>query len=70
MRNTRGTTNENNLVDVTPVDLRITEYLLDGFEHAAEEVLAELFKTRMGDGGEEVDTLVERIGFDGGQGCG
>ena len=46
------------------------EDLLDGFECAAEEILAEPFEVHMSDGGVEVDALVEQVDFDGSLGCG
>ena len=55
---------------VALVDPRVAEDLLNGFERAAEEILGELLEARTGDGGLEVDTLVERVDFDGGLGCG
>ena len=55
---------------VALVDLRVAEHLLNGFERAAEVILEELFEARTSDGGIEVDTLVERVDFDGGLGCG
>ena len=51
-------------MDLGLVDLGITEDLLDGLEGGAEEILAELFETRTGEGGVEVDALEERIDFD------
>jgi hypothetical protein len=44
---------------------RIVEDLLNGLESGMEEILAELLKTRTGEGGVEIDTLVERVDFNG-----
>ena len=52
--NTGRTTDEDDFVDVALVDFRVAEHLLNGFERAAEEVLAELFEGRTSDGGVEV----------------
>ena len=60
---TSRTTDEDDLVHLGLVDLRIAENVL---ARAAEEVLAELLETRMSGGGVEVDTLVERVNLDGG----
>jgi len=55
-------------VDGGLVNLGVTEDTLDGVHGGAEEVLAELLETSTGDGGVEVDTLEERVNFDGGLG--
>jgi len=59
-------TDEDDLVDVSLVDLGVTEDLLNGVKGAAEQVLAELFETGTGEGGVEVDPLVKGVDFDGG----
>ena len=56
-------------MDVALVALRVMEYLLNGLECAAEEILAELLEVCMGNGGVEVDILEEQVNFDGGLGC-
>ena len=48
------------------VDLSVAEDFLDGVHGGAEEILAQLLETSTGDGGVEVDTLEERVDFDGG----
>jgi len=66
-----GTTNElNELVDVQHVDFELVEDLLNRLKGTVEEVMAELLETRMGEVGIEVDTLEDRVGFDGGLGRG
>ena len=67
---TGGATDQNDLVDIALVDLRVTKDLLDGLEGGTEEVLAELLETSTGNRGVEVDTLEERVDFDGGLGGG
>jgi hypothetical protein len=57
-------------VDVGLVDLGVAEDLLDGLEGGAEEILAKFLETGTGERGVEVDTLVERVDFDGGLGGG
>ena len=47
--NTGRATDEDDLVDVGLVDLRVAEDLLDGLEGGAEEVLAELLETSTSD---------------------
>ena len=44
-RNTSGTTDEDDFVNVGLVNLGIGEDLLDGFESGAEKVLAEFLET-------------------------
>ena len=56
-RNTGGTTDEDNLVDVGLVDLGITQDLLYGLKSTTEEILAKFFETSTGDGGVEVNAL-------------
>ncbi|KAI3485069.1 hypothetical protein L1887_51742 [Cichorium endivia] len=65
---TGGTTDEDDLVDGSLVDLGVAEDLLDGLDRVREEVTAELLETGTGDGGVEVDTLEERVDLDGGLG--
>lgn len=52
------------------VNLGVSENFLDWLHSGAEEVLAEFFETSTGDGSVEVDTLEERVDFDGGLGGG
>jgi hypothetical protein len=47
-------------------DFGITEDLLDGLKGAAEEVLAEFLEASTSNGGKEVNTLIQRVNFDGG----
>ena len=68
--NTSGTTNENDLVNLGLVDLRIAEDLLNRLESAAKEILAKLLEAGTGEGGVEVDALEERVDFDRGLGGG
>lgn len=65
-----GATDEDDIVDAVLVDSGVSERFLDGVEGASEEVGAELFESGSGDGGVEVNTLEERIDFDGGLGRG
>lgn len=69
-RNTSGTTDEDDFVDVRLVDLGIPENLLDGLESATEKVLAEFLESSTGEGSVEVDTLEEGVDLDGGLGGG
>ena len=46
---------EDNFVQIGLVDLRVPEHLFYGLNSRTEEVLAQLRKTNMGDGGVEVD---------------
>ena len=62
---TGGTTNENDLVDLGLVDLRVTEDLLDGLESGTEKILAQLLEASTREGSVEVDTLEKRVDFDG-----
>jgi len=56
-------------VQLQVVDLGVTEDLLNRFKSTAEEILAELFKTSMSEGGIEINSLFEGIDFDGGLCC-
>jgi hypothetical protein len=60
---TSGTTNQDDLVDVGPVDLGVAEELLDGVEGASEKVLAQLLETSTSEGGVGIDPLKERVDF-------
>ena len=62
---TSGTANENDLVDLGLVDLRIAEDSLNRLESAAEEILAKFLQAGTGKGHVEVDTLEEGVDFDG-----
>lgn len=63
---TGRTTDEDDLVDGRLVNLGVAESALDRLHGGTEEILAELLETGTSDGGVEVDTLVERVDFDGG----
>ena len=52
-------------MDVGLVDLRVAEDLFDGVEGASEKILAKFLETSTGEGSVKVNTLVERIDFDG-----
>ena len=67
---TSGTADEDDLVNVSFVNLRVTEDLLNGIEGAPEEVLAQFLEAGTSEGGVEIDTLKERVDFDGSRGCG
>lgn len=64
-RDTGGTADKDDFVDVRLVDICITEDLLNG-ESGAGEILAKLFRTRTGNGGVEVDNLEWRVHLNGG----
>ena len=66
--NTGGASNKDDLVDLRFVNLGICEDTVDWGSGGSEEVLAELFETGTGDGGVEVNTLEERVDFNGGLG--
>jgi hypothetical protein len=53
-------------VDLGFVDLGISENTVDRSGGGSEKVLAEFFKSSTGDGGVEINTLEERVDFDGG----
>jgi hypothetical protein len=46
----------------------IAQDLLDGLEGGAEEINVQLLEAGAGDGGVEVDALVQRVDLDGGLG--
>jgi hypothetical protein len=55
-RNTCGTANQDDFMDVQFVNFGIAEDLLDRVESTTEEILAQLFETSTSEGGVEVDT--------------
>ncbi|OAY83273.1 NAD-specific glutamate dehydrogenase [Ananas comosus] len=61
-----GAADEDDVVDVALVHLGVAQALLDGLHAAAEEVHVQLLEAGAGDGGVEVDPLVERVDLDGG----
>jgi hypothetical protein len=63
-RDTSGTTNQDDFMDVRLVDVD-SEDLLNRFKSTAEKILAELFETGTSEGSVEIDTLEERVDFDG-----
>ena len=58
-RDTSGTANGDDLVDLGLVDLRIAEDLLNRLESAVEEILAKLLEAGTREVGVEVNTLEE-----------
>ena len=67
---TSGATNQDDLMDVSLIDLGVTKDLLDWVEGASEKILAQLLKTGTSRGGVEIDTFEERVDFDGSGGGG
>ena len=65
---TGGATDEDDLVDLGLVELGVSEDTVDWLDGGAEKILAELLKTGTGDGGVEIDTLVQRVDLNGGLG--
>ena len=65
MRDTCGTTNQDDFMDVQLVDLRVAEDLLNRFKGTTEEILAELFEAGTSEGGIEINTFKEGVNFDG-----
>jgi len=53
-------------VDLGFVDLGISEDTVDRSSGGSEQVLAEFLESSTGDGGVEIDTLEQRVDFDGG----
>jgi hypothetical protein len=67
---TGGSTDQHDLVDLALAQLGIAQHLLHGLQASAEEVNAEFLEPSSGDVGVEVNTLVERIDFNGSLGGG
>ena len=67
---TSGTTNQDNVMDLTLVHLGVTERLLHWVKGATEEVSVELLKASPGDGGVEVNSLIQGVDLDAGLGAG
>ena len=63
-RDTSGTTDQDDFMDVRLVDLRVAEDLLNRFKSTAEEILAEFFETGASEGSVEIDAIKERVNFD------
>merc|ERR1712032_230385 len=62
---TGGSSDQDNLVHRSLVDLGVTENLLDGLEAATEQVLAQVLEQSTSDGGVEINTLEESINLNG-----
>ncbi len=69
-RDTSGSTNQNDFVNVGLVDLGIPKDLLNRLECASEQVLAQLLETGASEGSVEIDTLEKGIDLDGSLGSG
>jgi hypothetical protein len=70
MGDTSGTSNKDDLVDVSLTDLQITKSFLNRLEGTAEKILGKLFETGTGERWVEVDTLEKGANLDGGLGGG
>ena len=70
MGDTSGTSNKDDLVDVSLVNLRITESFLNRLEGTMEKILAKLLETGMSERWIEVDTLKKGANLNGGLGGG
>jgi len=66
--NTGGTSDKDDLVNRRLIDLGVAENTLDRVHGGTEEVLAKLLETGTGDGGVEINTLVQRVNLNGGLG--
>jgi len=64
--NTSRATDQDDLVDLSLVELRVSQDLLDGLQARAEKINVELLELSASDGGVEVLTFVERVNLDGG----
>ena len=56
---TRGAAHQHDVVDLRLVHLSVTQRLLHRLQRAAEKVGVQLLKTGAGDGGVEIDALVQ-----------
>jgi hypothetical protein len=63
MWKTGGTSNEDGIMNIQLINLRVTEDLLNGLESATEEVLTEFLEMRTCKGGIDVNTLKESVDF-------
>ena len=61
---TRGTTDQDNFMNIPLVNFGVAEDLLDGVKSATEQILAKLLETGTSEGGIEIDTLEERVDLD------
>jgi hypothetical protein len=68
--NSGGTTNENNVVNLSSGDLGVLEDLLDGVDGRLESDGVDLLESSSGDVGREVLTSEEGVDLDGGLGDG
>jgi hypothetical protein len=59
------TTDQDDFMEVRLVDLGVAEDLLNRFKGTAKEILAELLETGTSEESVEIDTLKERVDFDG-----
>ena len=67
--NARGPSNEDNLVNIGLVYLRIAKDLLDGLQGTTEKILAQFLEPSPSQRGIEINALKERIDLDRGLGC-
>jgi hypothetical protein len=61
---TGGSSDQDNLVDLSLVHLGILQDLLDGVHRGSEQVLTKLFEPSTGDRGVEVDTVEQGVDLD------
>ena len=67
---TSGATDQHNVMDLSFIHLGVTKRLLHRVQRATEEVSVELLKASPGDGGVEVNSLIQGVDFDAGLGAG
>jgi DNA primase large subunit len=63
---TGRTTDEDDLVNLSLIELRVSQDLLDWLEARAEEINVELLELGTSDGGVKILSLIERVNLDGG----
>lgn len=68
--NASGASHQDNVMDLSLVHLGVTESLFHRLQGSSEQVCIQLLKPGPGDGGVEIDALVQRIDFDAGLGAG
>lgn len=70
LRDTSGTSHQDNVVNLSFVHLGVAEGLLHRLQGSSEKVCVQLLKARPGDGGVEISSLMQRVDFDAGLSAG
>ena len=65
-RNTSGTTNKDDLIDLALIDISVLQHLLNRLDGSVERLSIEVLETSTGDVGGKVFTIEKRVDLNGG----